>query len=177
LAIARTESLPQAAPAPHTRAALVLRPAAGRDLDRVNALIGEAVAGWNLPVRVARLALPSLGYSAADLVHMRVVLAEAPAAAVAGVAAWEAPAAGGRSPHSASVSLHGLYVAPSRQRCGLGAHLLEHVIEQAAATGAAGVSVCAWRTAEGFFLARGFVPGADERGSPAYPRRLWRSLP
>jgi len=132
--------------------------------------------GWDLPERVKRLSLPSYRYQPQDLDHLELVLA-LEEGRVAGVAAWE-PAAAGEGPADArALLLHGLYVAPERQRSGIGSRLLEAAEVAARGGGFDGLLVKAQRSAQTFFLARGFslLPVADPQRD--YPHRLWRPTP
>ena len=56
--------------------AIWLRPATQVDLAAINAVIERAVMTWQLPERVKRLTLPSYRYSAHDLEHLHIVIAE-----------------------------------------------------------------------------------------------------
>ena len=71
----------------------LLRPANADDLSAVNAVIESAVMTWKLPERVKRLAMSTYLYTAHDLEHLHLMLAEDRAAAIVGVAAWEPAAA------------------------------------------------------------------------------------
>jgi hypothetical protein len=54
---------------------------------------------------------------------------------------------------------------------------LDFVTNWAKARHLEGISVRAWREAEGFFCARGFDPMNDDQSSrELHPRRLWKAL-
>ena len=86
------------------------------DLIGINAVIERAVMSWDLPERVKRLSLPSYRYQADDLDHLELWVAEAPRVGIVGVAAWEPAAAGDTPEGKRALLLHGLYIAPDRQR-------------------------------------------------------------
>ena len=92
-----------------------LRPAQADDLEALNRVEADAIATWDLPERVKRLALPSYSYQAHDLEHLTLLLAEA-AEGPLGVAAWE-PADPADAPPGARALL---FPSISRQGAGLG---------------------------------------------------------
>ena len=132
-----------------------LRPATPADLDAINAVIERAVMTWNLPERVKRLTLPSYRYSAHDLDHLHMVLAEDAGHAVLGIAAWEPASARDLPAGKTGLLLHGLYVDPDRQHQGIGRQLLAAGVAAAREQGYNGVLVKAQADAEPFFLAQG----------------------
>ena len=144
---------------------------ATRDLALVNQIVGRALSSWQVADRVMRLAMPSLHYTATDLEHMEFVLTKAEDVPVA-VAAWESDTSAARAA-TEELLLHGLYVMPDWQRCGIGGSLLQHVEVLAAERGARSVTLHAWRDAETFFRARGFEPDSEQL---LYPRRLRKHL-
>lgn len=153
-----------------------LRPASVGDLDAVNSVVEAAVMGWDLPERVKRLSLPSYRYQPHDLEHLDLVVA-VDGECILGVAAWE-PAQPGDGPAAArALLLHGLYVAPERQGGGLGTRLLGAAELAARQAGFDGVLVKAQRSAQPFFLARGFALLAVADPDRDYPHRLWRPTP
>jgi GNAT superfamily N-acetyltransferase len=146
------------------------------DLAVVNRIVESAVRGWGVPERVLRLALPSFRYGVDDLRHMTVVLACVPRDGAVGVAAWE-PGSGRDAPAGrTALLLHGLFVAPASQGRGIGKRLLVAAAEAAASLGLDGITVRAWREAEGFFRTRGFTPVPGSDPGDEHPPRLWRSL-
>ena len=154
----------------------VLRPAVPGDLDQINALIGRAVMTWALPERVKRLALPVYHYDRQDLEHLRILVAEEGASALAGVAAWEPAEARDCPPGRRWLLLHGLYVDPDRQGLGLGSRLLAAAADAAREQGCDGLLVKAQADAVGFFRARGLEPLACEDPDRDYPNRFWMDL-
>ena len=154
----------------------VLRPATPADLDAINAMIERAVMTWNLPERVKRLTLPSYRYSAHDLDHLHMVLAEDAGHAVLGIAAWEPASARDLPAGKTGLLLHGLYVDPQRQRAGAGSRLLEAAVSAAREQGFDGLLVKARPEAEGFFLARGLTPLPVTDAERDYPHRFWKDM-
>lgn len=151
-----------------------LRAADPADLPAVNAVVEAAIAGWRIPERVRRLALPSYRYDTADLAQMSLVVAESPDGRIDGVVAVE-PAADGAA-LGRPLAIHGLYVRPECQRRGLGARLVDAAAAVARRLGCDGLVVRANREARAFFLHRGFaeLPTADAERD--YPHRFWRPL-
>ncbi len=153
-----------------------LRPAAPVDLEAVNGVIERAIMTWTLPERVKRLALPGHRYTALDLEHLTLVVLEADAGGIIGVAAWE-PADRRAAPAGRpALLLHGIYVDPARQRAGAGSVLLEAAAAAARAQGCDGLLVKAQADAEGFFRARGLAPLAIEHPERDYARRYWLEI-
>jgi predicted N-acetyltransferase YhbS len=152
-----------------------LRPATPADLDAINAVIERAVMTWNLPERVKRLTLPSYRYTAHDLEHLHMVLAEDAEGAVLGVAAWEPASPRDLPTGKTGLLLHGLYVDPVRQRAGVGSRLLEAAVSAAREQGFDGLLVKARPEAEGFFLARGLKPLRVADPDRDYPHRFWKA--
>jgi len=153
-----------------------LRPATTADLGAVNAVIQRAVATWNLPERVKRLAMPTYLYNAHDLEHLHIVVAEDSAAGVVGVAAWEPAAARDCPQGRRGLLLHGIYVDPDQQRHGVGARLLSAAAAAAREQGYNGLLVKAQADAEGFFATRGLRRLAVEDADRDYPHRFWLDL-
>ena len=102
-----------------------IRPAVEADLDSINRVIKAAVMTWELPERVKRLSLPSYYYTALDLEHLDIIVAEDDQQHIIGVAAWEPADARDTPAGSSALLLHGLYVDPPRQRQGIGRRLFE----------------------------------------------------
>lgn len=160
-----------------------LRLALPEDLDEINSVIAASIGTWGLPPRVRELSAPLYRVSAHDLgVGRWWVATEADASSpgrrIVAVADWSpAGPTDSPSPDDPAALLNGLYVVPDKQRSGLGARLLRQVCEDAQRAGFAVLSTRAQRSAEGFFLRRGFRPFGEEGGEPLYPRRLWRRGP
>lgn len=151
-------------------APVAIRKVDGQSLAAVNAVIEGAVARWDLPERVKRLALSSYRYTPLDLSTITVVAAYCGAALV-GVAAWE-PLEDGGLP---TMLLHGLYVAPDHWGKGIGSRLLEHAEQAARESGYGMLAVKAQAGARGFFLQRGFTP-AGSAAAGDYAHLLSKSL-
>ena len=142
-----------------------------QELDAINRLIERAVATWNLPERVKRLALPTYRYTPLDLQTLT-ILAGYRGATLVGVAAWEAV----ESDALPGLALHGLYVDPQWWGRGIGTALLARVEQSARERGFARLTVKAQPGATKFFLRHGFqtAPSADTSG---YAHMLSKSLP
>lgn len=156
----------------HTKR-LLIRPADITELDALNGVIEAAVMSWDLPERVKRLSLPSYRYDAMDFkaLHLLVATEEG---AITGVAAWE-NADPQESPEQAeALLLHGLYVAPSRQRRGIGRRLFQAVEETARSQGYGGMLVKAQKSANGFFRALGMHPLLPTDPDRQYAHRFWK---
>lgn len=97
-----------------------IRRAALDDLSTVNDIVTAAVLGWPMAERLKRVALRVLTYDAVDLREMEVLLAEVDGLPV-GVAAWDPGAVLHGSGVRRGALLHGLYVVPEAQGCGIGA--------------------------------------------------------
>lgn len=143
-----------------------VRPAARRDLDRINGVVMAAISTWRVPDRVKRLVRPIYRYTPIDLKFMTMRLAENENGIV-GVVCWE--------PYhelcKRSLLLHGLYVSPASQGNGIGTRLLGEVNRAAMVDGFDGVLVRANREAKGFFGKRGL--GELPVESRQYPYRFW----
>jgi predicted N-acetyltransferase YhbS len=153
-----------------------LRPATPADLDAVNTVIERAVMTWNLPERVKRLTLPSYRYSAHDLNHLKLMVAERTGSGIVGVAAWEPASARDLPAGKTGLLLHGLYVDPAQQRAGIGRRLLDAAVAAAREQGFNGLLVKARPEAEGFFLARGLTPLPVTDAERDYPHRFWMEI-
>ena len=151
---------------------IVLEPLREADLPEVNAVVEQAIMGWNLPERVKRLSLPGYRYDSADLAHQQGLVARDAAGRIVGVAVWEA-APDEAVPGASNVyRLHGLYVAPTRQRQGIGRRLLAAVIHAVCDSGADSLVIRAQTDAVPFFQAMGLehLPVADPARD--YPNRF-----
>jgi len=151
---------------------VALRPARAADLPAVNAVIEAAVATWDLPERVKRLALPSYRYAAHDLDHLTVWVATDPDGRIVGVAAWE-PAPPADCPRAPCLLLHGLYVHPAAQGRGIGRALLERAVAAARGGPFAGLLVRAQPEAAGFFARQGLTRLPADATGPRYAHRYW----
>ncbi len=154
-----------------------LRPAQADDLEALNQVVADAIATWDLPERVKRLALPSYSYQAHDLEHLELLLAEASGEGPLGVAAWEPADPADAPPGSRALLLHGLYVRAAQHRRGIGSRLLAAAERAAEQGGFDGLLVKAQPGAEGFFAARGLERLAVLDRARDYPHRFWKPLP
>ena len=166
------QSLPSARIAAAAQTRCDIGPAAAADLDAINRVVEDAMQGWNIGPRVRRLSLPLYRYGEQDLEHLVFALARTPE--IAGVAALELPA---RGTEPAVALLHGLYVAPERQRAGVGGMLLRWAELDALQRGIGSLRVRARPEALAFFEARGFLPVTLEGHAAAYPWLLQKALP
>ena len=144
-----------------------LRRASQDDLAAINQVIDAAVAGWSVAERVKRLALPTLRYSGPDFDDFSFGVIESEPG-ICAVAAWREESQAGY------VLLHGLYVDPSIQRCGLGRRLINRVADTARRQGFEGILLRAERVAVDYFEYLGFerLEPEDPRGG-TYPYRFW----
>lgn len=160
----------------YEKKSLSLRPAGLPDLQPVNALIERAIDSWHLPERVKRLSLPQYRYHEHDLDFLDLLLAEAEAGGIVGVAAWEPADPGDAPPAHTALLLHGIYVAPDQHRKGVGTRLFTAAEKAAALRGFDGVLVKAQPGAEHFFMACGMqrLPVEDQHRD--YPHRFWKPV-
>lgn len=155
---------------------ITLRFAEVADLPGINAVVDRAVMTWELPDRVKRLALPVYRYDELDLGVMGVHVAGDPGGAVVGVAAWE-PADPSEVPNGrTAMLLHGLYVDPIWQGCGIGSRLFEAAEHAAREQDSDGLLVKAQRDAEPFFLRRGLARLVVDDWERDYQGRFWKPL-
>ena len=153
-----------------------IRPAAQGDLESINRVIEAAVMGWQLPERVKRLSLPSYRYTGMDLNHLETVVAEDNKQNIIGIAAWERADAKDTPAGRTALLLHGIYVAPSHHRQGVGRRLLR-VAEQAVRKYRySGLVVKAQADASEFFLAQGMSKLQVKDPQCNYANRFWRSV-
>ena len=153
---------------------LSMRPADSADLTVINSIVSGAIETWGLAKRAHRLAQQSLTYTTFDLDYMFAVLGENESGVEIAVALWE-PEKDESNNHS-SIFLHGVYVLPEHQRCGIGARMVAHVMSIAKEDRLDGITVKAWRDSEEFFLKLGFCPPPDNGRDHLYPRRLRKSV-
>lgn len=149
---------------------ITLRPAETTDLDGINNTIEAAVDTWNLPDRVKRLAMPSYRYDPVDLGHLTMMVACDASERIIGVIAWE-PAGNGKT-----LSVHGLYVHPERQRRGTGSYLMAAALSAAADHGMTEIQVKAQGDARPFFERLGFGPVESDEASSGYRHLLTRAV-
>ena len=159
---------------PFIRAGIYVRRAGQSDLVAINDIVIDAITTWSLSDRVLRMAKKSLTYTEADLEFMTGIIGEDGEGNGVAAALWEPEAA--VSAENLSIQLHGLYVKPEHHRRGIGAYLVEHVIDSAKADGFEQVFVKAWREAEIFFLRLGFCDPDGAHHEGLYPRLLCRNI-
>tara|TARA_Y100001933_G_scaffold202335_1_gene204189 strand:- start:2133 stop:2657 length:525 start_codon:yes stop_codon:yes gene_type:complete len=138
-----------------------IRRAALDDLSTVNDIVTAAVLGWPMAERLKRVALRVLTYDAVDLREMEVLLAEVDGLPV-GVAAWDPGAVLHGSGVRRGALLHGLYVVPEAQGCGIGAALQRRAATRAALAGCDALVVKSERVSVGYFERRGYRRLADD---------------
>jgi GNAT superfamily N-acetyltransferase len=152
-----------------------LRAVAVGDIDDVNRVMAAAIDTWDLSPRLKRLAMPAYRYRRDDFDHLTVL------------GAWQADRLLGfvsveptdeRQPLGGRPALlvHGLYVRPQVQGCGIGTRLIDAARELARERGLAGLLVRAERSARPFFEKAGFTPLPVEDAQRDYPHRLWASV-
>jgi GNAT superfamily N-acetyltransferase len=141
----------------------------------VNRVIERAIGTWGLAPRVQRLALPLYRYTAAELRHLTVWVAERGGETV-GVAAFEPSDPADWPDGRPALLLHGLYVDPSAHRQGFGRGLLDLVTRLALQDGFDGVLVKAQAQAVGFFESCGLERLPVEDPGRDYPHRFWAAL-
>ncbi len=153
-----------------------VRPAVQDDLESINCVIEAAVMGWHLPERVKRLSLPSYRYTGMDLNYLETVVAEDDRQNIVGIAAWEPAEVKDTPAGQTALLLHGIYVAPSHHRRGIGRRLLR-VAEQAVRNYRySGLVVKAHANAGEFFVAQGMSKLQVEDPQRDYANRFWRSV-
>jgi GNAT superfamily N-acetyltransferase len=134
----------------------------------LNGVIECAIMTWQLPERVKRLSLPSYRYHLHDLDHLHVLVAEDAEHAIIGVAAWEPASPRDLLAGQSGLLLHGLYVDPTHQRCGVGTRLLDSALTAAREQEFNGLLVKAQADANGFFEEHGMqrLPVEDPLPAP-----------
>lgn len=150
-----------------------IRQARADDLAALNGVIERAFMTWQLPERVKRLSLPSYLYQSHDLKHLHIVVAGDSRRALLGVAAWEPASPRDLPAGQIGLLLHGLYVEPAQQHCGVGSRLLDAAAEAARDQGMDGVLVKAQADANEFFAARGLLRLPLNNPARDYPHRFW----
>ncbi len=157
------------------KATPTIRGATTTDLPAINSIIELCVMGWNLPDRVKRLSLDSYRYRPDDLDHLDIFIAETPEGVISGIAALEPASQRDLPAGKHGLLLHGLYVAPEKQRHGIGAALLGKAMEKVAAEKADGLLVKAQADASSYFAAQGFSRLPIEDPEKDYPNRWWKT--
>lgn len=152
-----------------------LRPAGRADLEAINRIIEAAVMTWNLPERVKRLALPSYRYTALDLDHLTIVLAEDDRRRMLGIASWEPADARDAPAVNSALQLYGLYVDPAYHSQGVGHRLFRAAEAAVCKQQYDGLLVKAQEDAIGFFIAQGMSSLPAEDPALHYGHRLWKS--
>ena len=130
-----------------------------RDLQVINDVVASAVMAWPLPERMKRLSLPVLRYDEVDLDHFSGIGAYSLDGLVKpfdlyGVALWD------------EAVLHGLYVRPEAQGCGVGRSLLDAVAAQARQVGISRLLVKAARASAGYCQQLGLPAAGPETPYP-----------
>jgi len=152
---------------------LIIRDAAASDFEAINQVISEAIDNWDLPDRVKRLSLSSHLYNEIDLKYFRIIVAEEDGELV-GLVALD------NEPHAVQLSncllLHGIYVRPDRQRCGIGGNLLEAAEDIIDERHLDGVVVKAQKDANNFFISHGLQRLAAEDVDRDYANRFWKPV-
>ena len=162
---------------PAVSAACRLRAAVSADLDAINHCIADAIDSWDLPARVKRLSLPLYRYHDTDLDHLQLIVAETASNGIVGVAAWETTIPPDTPRGHCALLLHGLYVATTHQRSGLGSYLLKSVEKPANSLCRDGILVRAQAGAAGFFARQGYEKLTVTDPERDYPHRYWKRLP
>ncbi|MFT6437072.1 MAG: GNAT superfamily N-acetyltransferase [Candidatus Azotimanducaceae bacterium] len=143
------------------------------DVSQINLVIEQAVMAWPLSERLRRLSLPLLRYTEADWPHYQFLIKREHDSVVA-IAAWD-PHTRCATVHGHAALLHGLYVMPAWQGCGIGWRLIQEVAKLARALPVDGVLVKAERIAVSYFESRGLlVVAATDRQD--YPYQFWLGL-
>lgn len=159
-----------------TEVPVKLRSATVADLPAVNAIIDAAVMTWELPERVKRLALPVYRYNTQDLDFLELIVALDSDGHSRGVAGLE-PADAAEAPASSQpLLLHGIYVLPDWQRCGIGRRLLQASAAAARRRGFDSLLVKAQAGAEAFFRHQGFASLPATNPERDYPHRFWKPV-
>ena len=162
---------------PAASAACRLRAAVTADLDAINHCIADAIDTWDLPARVKRLSLPLYRYHDTDLDHLQLIVAETASVGIVGVAASETAIPRDAPQGRYALLLHGIYIATSHQRRGLGSYLLKSVEETANLLHRDGILVRAQSGAAGFFARQGYEKLTVTDPERDYPYRYWKPLP
>lgn len=158
---------------------ITLRTASLLDLDEINSVIASAVMSWQLAERVKRLSLSSHQYTEFDFKHLQFVVAQTdktPNAQIIGIAAWEKADALNSPQNTHALLLHGIYVDAKHHHQGIGRALFACAQQAAIEQHYDGLLVKAQADANGFFIAQGMQPLAQQNDRQ-YANRYWKPLP
>jgi GNAT superfamily N-acetyltransferase len=157
-----------------TRDAITLREADPYDLDSINNLMATAIGTWRLADRVKRISLPLYRYHEDDLREMQIVVADSGVDEILGVAAVEPAHASDVFDGLPTSLLHGIYVAPSCHRTGVGTRLGEKIETLAHSRGARALLVRARPEAISFFNALGYTRLTTRDDRADYPYQFFK---
>lgn len=144
------------------------------ELDAINHVVEDAVLSWDLPDRVKRLSLPSYRYTALDLLHLDIIVAEI-SQAIVGVAAWE-PADPGDTPDGRNaLLLHGIFVTADWHGAGIGTLLFQAAEQATHEKGLDGLLVKAQAGADGFFKKQGMIKLPVDDPNRHLENRFWKA--
>lgn len=151
-----------------------VRRARSEDLAALNNVITAAVCGWQLSERVKRLSVPLYHYTEQDLADYEIDVALYPSGEIYALSAWGQCDPSEIEELPGSALLHGIFVHPRRQRCGVGRQLFLAATEAMRKAGYRGVLIKASKDAIPFFLTLGLtqLQPVEHR----YPYRFWYSL-
>lgn len=155
---------------------VLIRSATQADLEPVNQLIKAAVMSWKLPERVKRLSLSSYYYSALDLSHLEIFVAEDDKQNILGVVAWEKADTRDAPAGQNALLLHGIYVDPKYHHQGIGSQLFRAAEEAVTQHRCDGLLVKAQEDANEFFIVQGMEKLPVEDTSRHYANRFWKAL-
>ncbi len=110
-----------------------------------------------MPERVKRLSLPSYRYTGVDLDYLKTVVVEDDGQNIIGIVAWERAEVKDTPAGRTALLLHGIYVAPSHHRQGVGRRLLSAAEQAVRKHRYSGLVVKAQAGASKFFIAQGSV--------------------
>ncbi|MGR8948712.1 MAG: GNAT family N-acetyltransferase [Gammaproteobacteria bacterium] len=154
-------------------ATLTVEPVTARDIPTINGVIERAIMGWSIAERVKRNVVPLLQYDHIDGEHL---------ALYSGCMNDTVISMYALDPNLTTIDwdcrgalLHGLYVDPAWQRCGIGKSLINHAERELQALGQSGIIVKAERVSRNFFERCGYThipPKADKD----YPYTYWKRL-
>jgi len=131
---------------------LEIQPAKANDLGSINQIISTAVMSWDLPERVKRLVLPSYYYTDVDLQFLKIYVIIMHDKIIAVLAIDHHLI---NSQDKDILLIHGMYVHPGMQNCGVGRYLFKQAEQLAKSKQANTLQVKAQKDAEGFFMRMG----------------------